>query len=501
MPKPSPDLDLVTLKWAGTYLDGSPAQGALNITYSGGVMLDDDLVTPMNIFPKTIAVPLTTLKVEIDGEMKDVGYAEIQVPATNDPDISGGGGTYSLTEDLKGVSSGRKNMPFVVDHNAPNGVMWLNKIMPTTPNPGQPIQIVYWNDFQSLKSRVTTLEQGGGGGTGGPVSWDAITNKPTTFTPTTGTTASTAAAGNDARLSDDRNPLAHSHQISDVSGLQTALDSKQGTGNYVTASELASGLSPKADATDVATALNSKADSVHGHAISDVSGLQSALDAASGGGGSPSWDNVTDKPTAFPPSAHQHPSSEITGLAAVATSGNYSDLAGSPTIPTTPQEVGAQPSGSYVETSDPRLSDDRSPTQHSHPISDVTGLQTALDGKQPSGTYVTSSELASGLSGKSPTSHSHAVSDVTGLQAALNAKGTSNLSLGPLSSNAKPGDYAPPIADMPAGATFTVNYSGGAWPSRPTNRSDVSVFWLGGTENDPPTDGMASKDVWIRDAL
>lgn len=44
-----------------------------------------------------------------------------------------------------------------------------------------------------------------------------------------GTTASTAAAGNDARLSDARTPLAHSHAVSDVTGLQAALDAKAPT--------------------------------------------------------------------------------------------------------------------------------------------------------------------------------------------------------------------------------------------------------------------------------
>lgn len=39
-----------------------------------------------------------------------------------------------------------------------------------------------------------------------------------------GSTAGTAAQGNDARLSDARTPLAHAHAIADVTGLQAALD-------------------------------------------------------------------------------------------------------------------------------------------------------------------------------------------------------------------------------------------------------------------------------------
>lgn len=51
----------------------------------------------------------------------------------------------------------------------------------------------------------------------------------------------------------------------------------------------------------------------HGHQVSDVEGLDAALDAA---GGSASWAQVTDKPTVFPPSAHTHTLADVDGLAA-----------------------------------------------------------------------------------------------------------------------------------------------------------------------------------------
>lgn len=49
------------------------------------------------------------------------------------------------------------------------------------------------------------------------------------------------------------------------------------------------------------------------------------------------WSDVTGKPSTFAPSAHEHTWSEVTGkpdFAAVATSGSYSDLSGTPSIPT-----------------------------------------------------------------------------------------------------------------------------------------------------------------------
>ena len=46
---------------------------------------------------------------------------------------------------------------------------------------------------------------------------------------------------------------------------------------------------------------------------------------------------------------------------------------------------------------------------HTHPISQITGLQAALDGKQAAGSYAAST-------------HSHDIADVTGLQTALDGK-------------------------------------------------------------------------------
>ncbi len=54
-------------------------------------------------------------------------------------------------------------------------------------------------------------------------------SKNTGFNKNFGTTAGTVTQGNDSRLSDARTPTAHSHAISDVTGLQTALDGKQAT--------------------------------------------------------------------------------------------------------------------------------------------------------------------------------------------------------------------------------------------------------------------------------
>ena len=88
-------------------------------------------------------------------------------------------------------------------------------------------------------------------------------------------------------------------------------------------------------------------------------------------------DGVISVSTSYAASSHSHAISDVTGLQ------NALD--------------GKQASGSYAAA------------VHTHGISDVTGLQTALDGKQASGSYAAAN-------------HGHAIADVTGLQTALDGK-------------------------------------------------------------------------------
>lgn len=271
MVRPTPDWNTVTLKWAAVFLDGTPAKGSLTLEYNGNIMLDDDPVLPVNIFKRPLTVPIETKPIEIEGQTRQVGYAEFQVPASDDPDITGSGGTYTLTENLTG-GGGRKGFTFFADAAAPGGVIWLNKIMPADPTVGKVYPIIYYSEIAALTDRVETLEANGGGGAA--VTWSTLAGKPATFTPTTGTTAGTAAAGNDARLADARTPKAHSHPISEVTGLQAALDAK-GTSNLQ---------------------------------LGTTSGTAKAGDYQ------PTWAQVTGKPTTFTPATHSHTATDLSGV-------------------------------------------------------------------------------------------------------------------------------------------------------------------------------------------
>ena len=90
-----------------------------------------------------------------------------------------------------------------------------------------------------------------------------------------------------------------------------------------------------------------------------------------------------------------------------------------------------------VSTAMQNALDGKAAASHTHTIADVTGLQTALDGKQASGSYASATHghsisdvtgLQTALDGKqaagsyAAATHGHAIGDVTGLQTALDGK-------------------------------------------------------------------------------
>jgi hypothetical protein len=252
------------------------------------------------------------------------------------------------------------------------------------------------------------------------------------------------------------------HEISQVRGLQTALNLKQATGNYST---LVDGIIPSSQLPSYVdeileysnfenfptTGQNGKiylaigtrkryrwsgsmyieipisaVDSVAGKVgfvtlvIPDVTGLQSALDAKQVAG---NYANAT----------HSHEISGITGLQsaldAKQVTGNYANATHTHAISGVTGLQSAldskQVTGNYANAT------------HSHEISGVTGLQSALDAKQVTGNYANATHghaissvtgLQSALDGKqvlgnyANATHSHAISDVTALQSALNSK-------------------------------------------------------------------------------
>jgi hypothetical protein len=148
----------------------------------------------------------------------------------------------------------------------------------------------------------------------------------------------------------------------------------------------------------------------HTHEIDDVNGLQGALDAA---GGTPAWDDVTGKPSTFPPEAHNHQQSEVDGLELRLTSIEDSITSGGGFVdaPDDGKLYGRQ-SEAWAEVvipdaADPDWSDIQNkptefpPADHDQPWSSITDTPDDYP----------------------PSSHGHEIADVNGLQDALDNAG------------------------------------------------------------------------------
>ena len=92
--------------------------------------------------------------------------------------------------------------------------------------------------------------------------------------------ASTATWGQVANRPSTFNPSSHDHPISEVTGLQVALDGKQATGDYATQGDVSDAIDaiPAPTWGDVSGKPSTFAPADHEHEIADVTGLQSALD-------------------------------------------------------------------------------------------------------------------------------------------------------------------------------------------------------------------------------
>ena len=170
-------------------------------------------------------------------------------------------------------------------------------------------------------------------------------------------------------------------------------------------------------------------------------------------------------------------------------------------------------------------------------ISTVTGLQAALDGKQASGSYATGAQgvLAStavqpgDLSGYATTTAltdastadraranhtgTQAISTVTGLQTALDGKQAAgsyaSAAQGALADTAVQPSALTPIIDeldtkaeagiagLVPGSSLHVYWDAG-WPTAPTARTDIAIFWHGGSSADPAP-LRENIDVWIKE--
>lgn len=225
---------------------------------------------------------------------------------------------------------------------------------------------------------------------------------------------------------DGKAGIAHTHIISNITGLQTSLDGKASVSHTHDISGI-SGLS---------SALDDKASLVHTHVIADVTGLQTALDGKLSA--SHNHDGV------YAPVSHTHTIANVTGLqtaldekaSSTHTHSNYALLTGA----TFSGEIETPQIGNLLnaELVIDSYNDTGAGTHYYHKFTpfdgrfvlapnggglvfpDATIQSTASYSKAQSDANMTT--VAGWVNTKADWGHTHAISDVTGLQTALNSK-------------------------------------------------------------------------------
>lgn len=267
-------------------------------------------------------------------------------------------------------------------------------------------------------------------------SWNDIKDKPTTFPPST-----------------------HNHTVTEITGLQSQLDSKAASSH----SHVISGI------TGLSTELGNKANVNHSHSISAITNLQNQLDSKAASSHTHSISSITNLQTELNKKSntgHTHTVSDITNLKeglpyTVDSAGNYiidKKVIFNETIISKGEVVAyGEDDKKYVAT--------YAPLNHSHGIDDITGLKEILDNVGSGGSGGTggtgsvevvdnlestsSTAALSARQGKvlseliadktvtwdtlqnkpssfTPSAHSHAISGVTGLQTQLDSKASSS---------------------------------------------------------------------------
>lgn len=206
---------------------------------------------------------------------------------------------------------------------------------------------------------------------------------------------------------DGKSNTGHTHIIAEVTGLQGALDSKQPlstvltntTASFVTADRTKlDGIQAGATANSSDATLLNRANHTGTQAINTVTGLQTALD------GKQPLTTVLTNTTASFTTAQETKLSGIAAGAEVNVNADWNAVSGDaqilnkPTIPTTTSQLTndsgfiSSVTGDWTGTLDGQEGSyylNRTNHTGSQAISTVTGLQTALDGKQPLSTILT----------------------------------------------------------------------------------------------------------------
>jgi hypothetical protein len=153
------------------------------------------------------------------------------------------------------------------------------------------------------------------------------------------------------------------------------------------------------------------------------------------------WDSITGKPATFPPSAHTHLKSEITGLdadlaslaSADTTLGQRIDFLAANLDPAALDSIAEAAAG--IGSLQTQING-KAPTAHTHPATDITGLSAFIVASAPGLSIVTTTHIADGLtdtysvSGLASADPSHVLVSLNGVTQSPGTDYTVNLASG-----------------------------------------------------------------------
>ena len=175
----------------------------------------------------------------------------------------------------------------------------------------------------------------------------------------------------DSRLTDARTPTSHNHSISDVTSLQTSLNNKADTSDVPTkTSDLTNDGSDGSDTYVESGDLSTVATSGDYNNLSNKPSIPTDVS------------DLTDtENTPFTPKSHTHDDRYYTESEIDSALNNKADTNDIPSYTSDLVNDGADGNNPFVSDDDSRLTNARTPTSHSHSISDVTNLQSTLTNK------------------------------------------------------------------------------------------------------------------------
>lgn len=140
MPASVNDLNYITVTGIYQSYTGTPLTGTVSFMPST-VLLD-------------IAAGVIMMPVVFTATLDSNGAFSIDLPATDDPDITPSGWTYAVQEN---VPSGRR-YSISIPYNSPGGIISLLSVVPEATTSAGFTNLVLLQDFQSLMIRVAALE-------------------------------------------------------------------------------------------------------------------------------------------------------------------------------------------------------------------------------------------------------------------------------------------------------------------------------------------------------